>query len=187
MSVNGPFRPKYADLKEARLLIRTRYPDLDPDRTLISACWERRLRATTRGRPFLPRLDGPPESAWDILGLFEADPRHVQFLRADLDALWPDPKIESTKVKNKGGRPPRWDWEGALIEVMRVANTPDGLPSGRGAQAEIERIMRDWFVASSDEAPSTSDMPDYGETHKGRKLVSVPFRPTWKTRLPSFA
>src|SRR3546814_8519978 len=46
--------------------------------------------------------------------------------------------------KNKGGRPPTWDWEGALIHVTAIANTPDGLPSERGAQARIEELIHDW-------------------------------------------
>jgi hypothetical protein len=158
--MNEPFRPKYADLEEARLLIRARYPDLDPDRVLIAACLERRIKVTRCGRPFIPDPKARPQSAWYASPMEEyiAMGNEVQFLRADLDALWPAPKNEIVKAKNQGGRLPKWDWEGALIEVTRVANTPDGLPTGRGAQAEIERIMRDWFIATYDGAPSISDI-----------------------------
>ena len=154
------FRPKYATLEEARLLIRARYPDLEPDRVLIAACLEKRLNATKSGRPFLPDREARPQLAWYTFPMAEytATGNEVQFLRADLDALWPAPKNEIAKPKNPGGRLSKWDWEGALIEVTRVANTPDGLPTGRGAQAVIERIMRDWFIAQSDSAPSVSDI-----------------------------
>jgi hypothetical protein len=156
--VTEPFQPKYADLDEARLLIRTRYPELDPDKALIAACCERRLPVTKSGRPFLPKPGVRPDIAWQMHPFDFGQSIDVKFLRTDLNALWPDPKNKSAKAKNPGGRPPRWDWEGAWIEVVLVANTPDGLPTGRGAQAEIERIMHDWFVATFDAAPSTSDI-----------------------------
>ncbi|BAI97996.1 hypothetical protein Sj15T_23990 [Sphingobium sp. TA15] len=60
--------------------------------------------------------------------------------------------------KNKGGRPPTWDWEGALIHVTAIANTPDGLPSERGAQARIEEIIHDWFIQAGGDAPADSEI-----------------------------
>lgn len=60
--------------------------------------------------------------------------------------------------KNKGGRPPTWDWEGALIHVTAIANTPDGLPSGRGAQAWIEGVLQDWFIQTAGSSPSEGEI-----------------------------
>lgn len=54
------------------------------------------------------------------------------------------------------GRPPKWDWERAMAFVVSQAQTPDGLPTGPGAQARIEEMMRDWFVADTGDAPAPS-------------------------------
>lgn len=56
------------------------------------------------------------------------------------------------------GRPPKWDWESALAHIISKAQTPDGLPSGSGAQAEIERMMADWFVQTENASPSESQI-----------------------------
>ena len=67
--------------------------------------------------------------------------------------------------RNKGGRPPKWDWEGALIHIAAVANKPDGLSSGRGAQAKIAEMIRDWFIQTTGDSPADS------EIRKRAKLV----------------
>ena len=55
-----------------------------------------------------------------------------------LDPAAPDdefspPRAPSTSTsqpqKNPGGRPDKYDWERMWIEVVRIANTPDGLPA----------------------------------------------------------
>lgn len=56
------------------------------------------------------------------------------------------------------GRPPKWDWEGALAHVASLAQHPDGLPTGPGAQARIEEMMTEWFIAEADNAPSPSQI-----------------------------
>lgn len=48
-------------------------------------------------------------------------------------------------VEERRGRKRKWDWEGAICAVVARANLPDGLPEGYRAQAEIGRIMADWF------------------------------------------
>lgn len=63
-----------------------------------------------------------------------------------------------TNLKNQGGRPPTHDWEGAIVHITTLANTPDGLPEGQGAQAKIERLMRDWFIHETGDAPSDSEI-----------------------------
>lgn len=64
----------------------------------------------------------------------------------------------SSGSKNKGGRPQKWDWEGALIHLVAVANTPDGLPTGQKAQAEIEKIISDWFDPKAENTPVESEI-----------------------------
>jgi hypothetical protein len=56
------------------------------------------------------------------------------------------------------GRPRKWDWEGALTSVIQVANTPDGLPEGYGAQAMIERAIADWFAHTAGSTPPESEI-----------------------------
>jgi hypothetical protein len=63
-----------------------------------------------------------------------------------------------TEPKNKGGRPPEWDWEGALAAVSAAANTPDGLSADRGGLAEIERIISGWFIAKKGDSPAISEI-----------------------------
>lgn len=67
---------------------------------------------------------------------------------------------QSSAVASNRGRPPKWDWEGALAYVVAVANTPDGLETGPGAQAAIERLMADWFTRASNDAsaPAVSEV-----------------------------
>lgn len=59
---------------------------------------------------------------------------------------------------NGGGRPPKYDWEGALIHIAALANLPDGLPTGPGAQAEIARRIADWFASAAGECPADSEI-----------------------------
>lgn len=55
------------------------------------------------------------------------------------------------------GRKPKWDWEGAIASVVAAANTPDGLPEGHGAQAEIERMILSYFEKLEGESPCISE------------------------------
>lgn len=56
------------------------------------------------------------------------------------------------------GRPRKWDWEGALAAIIAEAQTPDGLPTGHGAQAKIETMIAEWFEASAGGSPSISQI-----------------------------
>lgn len=57
------------------------------------------------------------------------------------------------------GRPRKWDWEGALSGIVAEANSnPDGLPAGYGAQAEIARMLADWFSAHQSGQPTDSEL-----------------------------
>ena len=49
--------------------------------------------------------------------------------------------ITKAVQSNKGGRPPKYDWDAFHREVIRLANLPDGLPE---TQAELERQMAEW-------------------------------------------
>lgn len=56
------------------------------------------------------------------------------------------------------GRPKKWDWEGAIAFVVSQAQTPDGLPIGDGAQAQIETMIAEWFEAQTGNSPSVSQI-----------------------------
>lgn len=60
--------------------------------------------------------------------------------------------------KKPGGRPPTWDWESALIHVIAEANTLDGLPTDRGAQAQIEKMISEWFMRKTGNSPADSEI-----------------------------
>ena len=55
--------------------------------------------------------------------------------------------------KGRPGRKPKWDWDRAIRHIIKVANSPDGLPP---IQADIERLVADWFFEHYGENPSES-------------------------------
>jgi len=61
-------------------------------------------------------------------------------------------------VSHVEGIEAKWDWEGAIAHVAAVANRPDGLPEGPGAQAKIEEIIMNWFIDSTGDAPTASEV-----------------------------
>ncbi|RFC69225.1 hypothetical protein [Mesorhizobium denitrificans] len=54
---------------------------------------------------------------------------------------------------NRGGRPPQYDWDAFVMEIVRRANLPDGLPD---RQADLVRDMLFWFQAKYDQEPAES-------------------------------
>lgn len=65
---------------------------------------------------------------------------------------------ENTALRRKIGRRPKWDWDGAMAFVVSQAQTPDGLPTGAGAQARIEEMIAKWFIDETGDSPSTSQV-----------------------------
>ena len=76
--------------------------------------------------------------------------------------------------KNPGGRPSTWDWDGATIHLIAVANTPDGLrlEGGRGDNAKIANMMRDWFILKTGNSPDFSDLKK-----RARKVIDAISKP----------
>lgn len=56
------------------------------------------------------------------------------------------------------GRPRKWDWDAALAYIVALANKPDGLPTGPGAQARIEELLTQWFLDQSGDSPAVSQV-----------------------------
>jgi hypothetical protein len=76
----------------------------------------------------------------------------------------PDGKLASLPTplrttRRAGGRPMKWDWEGAIAAVVAEANrNPDGLPDGYGAQTKIEKMMAEWFLERAADCPAESEI-----------------------------
>jgi hypothetical protein len=67
-------------------------------------------------------------------------------------------KREPVEVRARTGRPRLWDWDGATMNLLKLAQHPDGLPTGPGAQAQIERIISEWFAENTGNTPSASQV-----------------------------
>lgn len=65
--------------------------------------------------------------------------------------------VRSDQVKAMG-RPRKWDWDEAMAYVVSLANKPDGLPTGAGAQARIEELIQQWFLDKDGNAPALSQI-----------------------------
>jgi hypothetical protein len=65
---------------------------------------------------------------------------------------------ERPKVAARIGRPRSWDWDGAMAHIVAKAQTPDGLPTGHGAQAAIEAMIAEWFETETGGSPATSQI-----------------------------
>jgi hypothetical protein len=57
---------------------------------------------------------------------------------------------------NLGGRPPKWNWLAFDAEVVRIANTPDGLPE----RHELNSLMLDWCMTEWKDTPAESAVRD---------------------------
>jgi hypothetical protein len=97
---------------------------------------------------------------------FEVSFRGISFDYHRIEMLLPTVDVQaSSAVKfdrsDRGraiGRPPKWDWEGALAFVVSKAQHPDGLPVGPGAQARIEEMIAEWFMGQAGEVPAPSQI-----------------------------
>jgi hypothetical protein len=65
---------------------------------------------------------------------------------------------KSSRNLHSIGRPTKWNWDGAMAFVVSQAQTPDGLPSGNGAQARIEEMIADWFTENFGDSPAASQI-----------------------------
>jgi hypothetical protein len=95
---------------------------------------------------------------------FEAEFSGMSFDRHAIEMLVPNADLNTSTVAEIAsggraratGRPPKWNWEGALAYVVSQAQQPDGLPTGPGSQARLEEMMAAWFVQETGDAPAPS-------------------------------
>lgn len=89
--------------------------------------------------------------------------QNLAFDRSAIELLVGSEQTLKIRSAASVGRPTKWDWNGALIALIRKANEPDGLPTGHGAQASIERHLSDWFVFHYGEQPAASQIRHYAQ------------------------
>lgn len=97
---------------------------------------------------------------------YEAELRGLCFVKSQVELLLPTMQIAGTSAmqpdlldwRRPTGRPARWDWEGALAHIVSLAQHPDGLPTGPGAQARVEEMIADWFMKEAGDSPSESQI-----------------------------
>ncbi len=96
---------------------------------------------------------------------FTAELRGLSFRSNKIDLLLPNHQLHvgdavkaDVEPKRSVGRPRTWDWEGAMAFIVSQAQHPDGLPVGPGAQARIEEMMANWFLAESGNSPAPSQV-----------------------------
>ena len=66
--------------------------------------------------------------------------------------------VGQTESRARLGRPRTWDWDSATTYLLTIAQKPDGLPIGPGAQAQIERLISEWFTREAGDAPAASQV-----------------------------
>ncbi|TIN77796.1 hypothetical protein [Mesorhizobium sp.] len=117
-------------------------------------------RMTGFARPNFFRLAGAEEiirtGQKDGREIFVATRQVSQALHSIRNAQRPTPElVVDNTVRHSGGRPPKYDWEGALIELARL----DGETGiGSMSQADLVRHLHQWFIASGQDDPSDSDI-----------------------------
>jgi hypothetical protein len=89
----------------------------------------------------------------------------LSFKFSDVELLLPTLELRQSSAfshdareRRSIGRPTKWDWEGAMAHIVAEANTPDGLPTGQGAQARIEELISAWFLTETGNCPASSQV-----------------------------
>ena len=78
------------------------------------------------------------------------------------DTLMPDAAgseppgvVDHQTIKSKGGRPREYDWDAVTIEIIRIANSPDGLPESQAAL--VEQLLQ-WCENTWGKQPAESSV-----------------------------
>ena len=117
------------------------------------------LEKFARGKKLFPAF------LFDTLAPFEKPESPLdRFNRVSAKA---NPFAQTAQPANQGGRPPQYDWDSFTLEIIRRANTPDGLPD---SQADLVREMLAWFSNTSGSEPAESSVK--GRTSKIYKYLS---------------
>jgi hypothetical protein len=89
----------------------------------------------------------------------------MKFEANRIELLLPSAQFSASVEKGTGttnprhiGRPRQWDWDGAFAHIVAKAQTPDGLPTGHGAQAKVEAMIAAWFEDQTGNSPAISQI-----------------------------
>jgi len=78
---------------------------------------------------------------------------HVEYVGSEVQKLR---AVGPETSKNRGGRPPK-NWEPFWLEVIRIADHPDGLPERK---ADLQRQMLEWCEENMADAPRETSVRD---------------------------
>jgi len=85
--------------------------------------------------------------------------RKIELLLPNIEMKAPAFSVSESRDPGRSiGRPPKWNWEGAMAHIVSVAQHPDGLPEGDGAQARIEDMIANWFISETGNSPAVSQI-----------------------------
>ena len=65
--------------------------------------------------------------------------------------------VDVVPAPSKGGRPAKWDWQAITKEALRIANTPDGLPT----KPVLTNQLKEWCMKEWGDEPADSAMRDF--------------------------
>ena len=128
--------------------------------------WDELVSVTDWGK-----VDANPADQNAIMNYQGSTFREVRFEAEDVLRLWPGHECSGVDVVvavapakavqrpqrvNRGGRPAAWDWDAFIREVVRLANSVDGLPS----RADLQRHMLEWCELTWGKSPADSTVRD---------------------------
>lgn len=127
-------------------------PDHALTRRAIPADWWRKPEV---------EFDHAESGLWNLVGskriqIF-SDIRLVAPAAVSREAV-PAHRDELPVPKGRPGRKPKWDWDAASRELMRLACSKEGLPK---TQAEIEQHLADWFLDNFGDHPAESMIREF--------------------------
>jgi hypothetical protein len=116
---------------------------------------------------FARRKELHPAFLFDTLVPFRSHEPHPDFDSQDTEEIGtpiPDRKVRTARSKksesppeaptrNKIGRPAEYDWDGFVLEIIRIADSRDGLPD---RQVDLVKRMLEWFGKTQGREPAES-------------------------------
>jgi hypothetical protein len=122
----------------------------DPDKIRAPQSWVRRGDAARPQRSYgykKPIFD--PEQARHCW-------RSAPTMMTPASQTTEESRFEMPNLRNLGGRPRKYDWDAFAAEMMRIANTPDGLPD----RHTLTEQMKNWCTENFAEEPADSAIRD---------------------------
>tara|TARA_R110000787_G_scaffold21621_4_gene63742 strand:- start:511 stop:1482 length:972 start_codon:yes stop_codon:yes gene_type:complete len=117
-------------------------------REAISPEWYRQDSAVvnTKDSKLYDRPSKKRQPVYSDIGIAAPKPKTSDTLKQERGSL-----TEQNLVKGKGGRKDVWDWDGAIRELLTLANSKDGLPP---VKARVEEHIQEWFIQQTGDGPN---------------------------------